>query len=111
MGDTVSATASVELQHLAMMLEFSEKLVEIYGCMIRISSVTDSNRFFLRAKSLVHLLCLLSQHSAQDKIRSQILDTLVMNIHDSKRTIPDTFRYPLTFYHTSTDTPGDLKAS
>lgn len=38
---------SVELEHLVIMLEFSEMPVEQYGHMIRINIVKDNNRFFL----------------------------------------------------------------
>ena len=37
---------SVELEHLVIMLEFSEMLVRQYGRMIRINIVKDNNRFF-----------------------------------------------------------------
>lgn len=71
------------------MVEFSEMLLELHGCMIRINIVKDSNSFFRLAKSLVHLVCLPIQHLVQNKIFVQILVTPGTDICGSQRMIPD----------------------
>lgn len=58
------------------MVEFSIMLEEVYGHMIRINIVKDDNSFLHLAQSLVHLVCLPTQHLVQNKISSQIPATL-----------------------------------
>lgn len=62
------------------MVKFSEMLVELCRCMIRINIVKDSNSFFHLAMILVHLLYLLIQHLVRNRISSQLPATLGLDI-------------------------------